>query len=91
MREIAGHLRDLYGIDVLPTLILTVTDAVLNDVAASLQRPLNPAYPLVIFCVIRVKIRDEGMVSSMPSACADDGRTHLQPAAMSMIYHANAC
>jgi putative transposase len=40
VREIAGHLRDLYGIDVLPTLILTVTDAVLNDVAASLQRPL---------------------------------------------------
>ncbi|OYY77788.1 MAG: hypothetical protein B7Y43_09190 [Sphingomonas sp. 28-62-20] len=64
MREIAGHLRDLYGIDVLPTLILTVTDAVLNDVAASLQCPLNPAYPLLIFGVIRVKIRDEGMVSS---------------------------
>ena len=33
-REIAGHLRDLYGIDVSPDLISTVTDAVLDEIAA---------------------------------------------------------
>jgi putative transposase len=32
-REITGHLRDLYGIDVSPDLISTVTDAVLDEVA----------------------------------------------------------
>ncbi|MBM2716341.1 IS256 family transposase, partial [Mesorhizobium caraganae] len=61
-REIAGHLHDLYGIDVSPDLISTVTDAVLDEVATWQQRPLDPVYPLVFFDAIRVKIRDEGMV-----------------------------
>ena len=34
VREIVGHLRDLYGVDVSPDLISTVTDAVLDEVAA---------------------------------------------------------
>src|SRR3546814_2304238 len=58
-REISGHLRDLYGIDVSPDLISTVTDAVLDEVATWQQRPLDPIYPLVFFDAIRVKIRDE--------------------------------
>jgi transposase-like protein len=33
-REITGHLREMYGIDVLPYLISTITDAVLEEVAA---------------------------------------------------------
>lgn len=61
-REITGHLRELYGIDVSPDLISTVTDAVLDEVAAWQARPLDQAYPLVFFDAIRVKIRDEGMV-----------------------------
>jgi len=63
-REITGHLHELYGVDVSPDLISTVTDAVLDEVAAWQQRPLDPAYPLVFFDAIRVKIRDEGMVRS---------------------------
>ena len=61
-REITGHLQDLYGIDVSPDLISTVTDAVLDEVAVWQQRPLDAVYPLVFFDAIRVKIRDEGMV-----------------------------
>jgi len=61
-REITGHLRDLYGVDVSPDLISTVTDAVLDEVATWQQRPLDPVYPLVFFDAIRVKIRDEGIV-----------------------------
>ncbi|AJR23055.1 MULTISPECIES: IS256 family transposase [unclassified Sphingobium] len=61
-REITGHLRELYGIEASPDLISTITDAVLEEVTAWQQRPLDPAYPLVFFDAIRVKIRDEGMV-----------------------------
>jgi len=61
-REIAGHLRELYGIDVSPDLISTVTDAVLEEVAAWQGRPLDAVYPLVFFDALRVKIRDEGLV-----------------------------
>jgi putative transposase len=61
-REIAGHLRDLYGIEVSPDLISAVTDAVLEEIAAWQTRPLEAAYPLVFLDAIRVKVRDEGLV-----------------------------
>jgi len=61
-REIVGHLRDLYGIDVSPDLVSTVTDAVLDEIAAWQARPLEPVYPLVFFDALRVKVRDEGLV-----------------------------
>ena len=61
-REIAGHLLDLYGIDVSADLISTVTDAVLDEIATWQARPLEPVYPLVFFDALRVKIRDEGLV-----------------------------
>ncbi|WP_026191213.1 IS256 family transposase [Methylosinus sp. LW4] len=61
-REIVGHLRELYGVDVSPDLISAVTDAVLDEVAAWQARPLETTYPLVFFDAIRVKIRDEGLV-----------------------------
>src|SRR5512136_35691 len=62
VREIVGHLRDLYGVDVSPDLISAVPDAVIDDVAAWQARPLDPVYPLVFFDALRVKIRDEGLV-----------------------------
>jgi putative transposase len=61
-REIVGHLRDLYGVEVSPDLISAVTDAVLDEVAAWQARPLEPVYPIVFFDALRVKIRDEGLV-----------------------------
>ena len=62
MREIEGHLRELYGIDVSAELISTVTDAVHEQVAEWQNRPLEPLYPLVFFDALRVKVRDEGTV-----------------------------
>jgi putative transposase len=61
-REIAGHLRELYGIEVSPDLISAVTDAVLEEIAAWQARPLEATYPLVFFDALRVKVRDEGLV-----------------------------
>jgi putative transposase len=62
MREIEGHLRELYGVDVSPELISAVTDAVLQELAEWQNRPLEPLYPLVFFDALRVKVRDEGQV-----------------------------
>ena len=62
VREIRGHLEELYGIDVSPDLISAVTDAVLDEVAEWQNRPLDICYPLVFFDAIRVKVRDEGFV-----------------------------
>jgi putative transposase len=62
VREIQGHLFELYGLDVSPDLVSTITDAVLEMVAEWQNRPLDAMYSLVFFDALRVKIRDEGLV-----------------------------
>src|SRR3984885_5947934 len=64
VREIQGHLAELYATDVSPDLISRVTDAVLDAVREWQNRPLDPVYPVVFFDALRVKIRDEGLVKN---------------------------
>ena len=59
-REIQGHARELYGIEISPDLVSVVTDAVHDELKASQGRPLETCYAIVYFDAIRVKIRDEG-------------------------------
>ena len=61
-RDIQAHIEELYGIGVSATLVSAVTDAVLEDVSAWQNRPLEPVYAIVYFDALRVKIRDEGLV-----------------------------
>src|SRR6195952_2031254 len=61
-REIQGHLREIYGIDISPDLVSAVTDAVLDEVTEWQNRPLEALYPLVFLDALRVKVRDEGTV-----------------------------
>lgn len=42
-REIQGHLEEIYGVEISPSLISTVTDAVLDEVRAWQARPLDSA------------------------------------------------
>lgn len=64
VREIRGHLEELYGVEVSPDLISRVTDAVLEEVREWQNRPLDAVYPVVFFDALRVKIRDEGLVKN---------------------------
>ena len=64
VREIQGHLAELYGAEVSPDLISRVTDAVLDEVREWQSRPLEAVYPVVFFDALRVKIRDEGLVKN---------------------------
>lgn len=63
-REIQGHLEEIYGVDVSPTLISNVTDAVADEVKIWQNRPLDALYPIVYMDAVRVKVRDNGHVSS---------------------------
>ena len=62
VREIRGHLEELYGIGVSADLISKVTDAVIDEVKAWQVRPLEVLYPVIFFDCLRVKVRDEGIV-----------------------------
>lgn len=61
-REIQGHLEEIYGIEVSPTLISNVTDAVKDEVAQWQNRPLDSVYPVVYMDAMRVKVRSSGTV-----------------------------
>lgn len=61
-RDIQAHIHELYGLEISPDLVSAVTDAVLDEVAAWQNRPLEATYAFVFFDALRVKIRDEGLV-----------------------------
>jgi putative transposase len=63
-REIQGHLHELYGVEVSPTLISNVTDAILEDVKAWQSRPLEAIYPIVYLDAIFIKQRTNGHVQN---------------------------
>lgn len=56
VREIQGHLLELYGTQVSPDLISTITDEVLEEVAQWQQPPLEAMYSIVYFDALRLKI-----------------------------------
>lgn len=63
-REIQGHLQQMYGVEVSPGLISSVTDAVMDEVKAWQSRPLEPIYGLLFLDALYVKMRHEGRVEN---------------------------
>ena len=61
-REIQGHLEEIYGVDVSPSLISNVTDAVLDEVRAWQSRPLDAVYPILYLDALQVKVKSQGSV-----------------------------
>ena len=62
VREIQGFLAEMYGTEVTPDFISTVTDAVLAEITGWQSRPLETMYPVVFFDALRVKIREDNVV-----------------------------
>jgi len=63
-REIQGHLQEMYQVEVSPTLISEVTDAVADEVKTWQSRPLDPIYGIVYLDALYVKMRHEGRVEN---------------------------
>ena len=58
VREIQGHLQEIYSSEVSPDLISKITDAVIEDAKAWQNRPLERIYPIVYLDAMVIKIRD---------------------------------
>src|ERR1700682_103660 len=54
-REIEGHLQEMYGVELSPTLVSQVTDAVQDEVRNWQNRPLDATYPIVYLDALYVK------------------------------------
>lgn len=61
-RDIQGHLQEIYGVDVSPTLISQVTDAISEEVKLWQNRPLDEVYPIVYLDAVRIKVRHDSRV-----------------------------
>ena len=64
MRDIQSHLEDIYGLDVSPELISSVTDSVLEDVVAWQNRALEPIYPILYLDCLVVKVKENNQISN---------------------------
>jgi transposase-like protein len=59
-QDIAGHVKELYGIQVSTATISTITDKIIDAVKQWQQRPLDSHYPFIWLDAIHYKIRDNG-------------------------------
>jgi putative transposase len=57
-REIQSHLAEIYQVEVSPSLISAVTDAVIEEVKVWQSRPLDALYPILYLDALQVKVRD---------------------------------
>ena len=63
-RDIQTHVEELYGLDVSPTTISNITDAIVVHAKDWQARPLNEIYPIVFFDAVHYKVREAGKVHS---------------------------
>jgi putative transposase len=68
-REIQGHLEEIYGIEVSPTLISNVTDAAIEEVKLLQNRPLEDLYPIVYLDALMVKVREGTFRTKLSTWC----------------------
>lgn len=61
-RDIQAHLQDMYGVEVSPTLVSQVTEAVTEEVRLWQNRPLDDVYPIVYLDAIRIKVKHNGSI-----------------------------
>ena len=61
-RDIQAHLQEMYGVEVSPTLVSQVTDAITEEVMLWQNRPLEEVYPIIYLDAVRVKVRHNSTV-----------------------------
>jgi len=61
-RDIEDQMRDIYGIEVSPTLVSRVTDKIMPQVAEWQSRPLDRVYPIVFLDAIHFKVRKDDRI-----------------------------
>jgi len=77
-RDIQANLEELYGVEVSPTLISNVTDAVIDEVKAWQCRPLDAVYPIVYLDAIVLKVNENKRVINKACKCSVNPSINLR-------------
>jgi putative transposase len=64
-RDIQAQLQELYGVEVSPTFISNVTEAVMEEVRQWQNRPLEALYPILYVDCLVVKVRENQRVKNL--------------------------
>ncbi len=64
VRDIQGHLKEIYGVDVSPELVSRATDAIVDELKIWRERPLEPVYMIIYIDGLVVKTREKGRVEN---------------------------
>ena len=79
-RDIEAHMREIYGINASRELISNVTDVVVDEIKMWQSRPLDEVYPILYVDGIRIRVKDNGVVTTKVAYLAIgvdlDGRKH---------------
>ncbi|OAA17922.1 transposase [Frankia sp. EI5c] len=79
-RDIEAHLAEVYGVEASRELISNVTDVVVDEIKTWQSRPLDEVYPIMYVDGIRLRVKDNGVVSTKVAYLAIgvdiDGRKH---------------
>ena len=63
-RQIKQHLEEIYQVEVSPSLISSVTDAITDEVKAWQSRPLDAVYPILYLDALVVKVRESSHIQN---------------------------
>jgi len=63
-RQIKQHLEEIYQVEVSPSLISSVTDAIADEVKAWQSRPLDAVYPIIYLDALVVKVRESSHIQN---------------------------
>ena len=61
-RDIEDHLKNIYGIEVSPTMISKITDKIIPEIKEWQSRQLEEVYPIVFMDAIHYSVRQDGTV-----------------------------
>lgn len=61
-RDIEDHMKNIYGIEVSPTMVSKVTDKILPMITEWQSRPLDRVYPIVFLDAIHFKVRKDNRI-----------------------------
>jgi putative transposase len=79
-RDIEAHLREIYGVQASRELISNITEVVVDEIKTWQSRPLDEVYPILYVDGIRIRVKDNGVVTTKVAYLAIgvdvDGRKH---------------
>jgi transposase-like protein len=59
--DIQANIKDIYGANISPTLISSITDKIIPEIKERQTRPLEKCYPILYLDALHFKVKDGGV------------------------------